>query len=287
MTVQGLYINLDRSPERRVFIEAQIRRLAPAWPYRRLAGTDGASLADRPGVKNKAELGCYLSHLNAISAAAGTRAWTHVLEDDAIISPRAASFIEAMTSQAAFGAYDVIFTNVMLQVGSEHMAIIRTLFDRVCETNPDGEVTRIREHMAFALKDMDFLLATSYLVNPRSAGALSAALRERLETRPFEPVDNAMARLCREGAFNMGCSAPFYTVPRFSQDSTIRDGITHCRLTQMVMEASLFADRSPAALFKVMEGLGGEDRMSVTSRLLTEAHRVIIARDMTVDATTA
>lgn len=283
MSLRGLYINLDRSPERRAFIEAQIGRLAPRWPYQRLVGIDGAALPDREGVRNKAELGCYLSHLGAIANAAQSGVWTHVLEDDAILSREAASFMEAVVGQPAFWTYDVIFTNVMLQVGSEHMAIVRTLFDRVCEFGPGGEVARILEHLTFALKDMDFLLATSYLVNPRSAGALAAELRRRLDAAPFEPVDNALARLCREGAFNMGCSIPFYTVPRFAQDSTIREGISHCRMTQMVMEAALFADRSPAALFTLLEGLGREDTGTITSRLLTEAHRVILARDMTVD----
>jgi GR25 family glycosyltransferase involved in LPS biosynthesis len=280
MSLKGLYINLDRSEERRVHVERQLLKLGAAHGYQRFAAIDGARLTARPGIKNPAELGCYLSHLEAIRKNRDFEGWLHVLEDDVVISRPAAAALAAFTSDAAFASYDIIFTNVMLQVSSESMGLLRTFFDNTVNVDDVGRVTGIKNFVAFSLETVHFHLATSYLINPRAIGRVADLLADDLANRPFTPVDDVLAKYCRSGELTGACSMPFYTVPRLSGESTIRGGVTHCRLSQMVMETAFYADRDVAALWRVLHNLGKDNAPSVTSALLAEANRVLIARDM-------
>ncbi|WP_299131776.1 glycosyltransferase family 25 protein [uncultured Amaricoccus sp.] len=98
-------INLDRSPDRWAFSEAQGARLA--LDLTRVAAVDGQAIPDalhaelcppgRRGVRiTKYELACYLSHLTAWEALVATGA-SHgvVFEDDIQLADDAADFLDA------------------------------------------------------------------------------------------------------------------------------------------------------------------------------------------------
>jgi GR25 family glycosyltransferase involved in LPS biosynthesis len=181
MPLRGFYINLDRSEVRRQRVEAQLQKLGPAARlYQRFSAIDGRNLPPRPDVKNPAELGCYLSHMELIKANVGFDGWLHVIEDDVVISRFARQAISSFITQPTFDKFDILFTNIMLQVSSEYLAILRTLFDEAVTTAPDGQVTAIKEFATVSLSQLDFFLATSYLIHPRAIGRTADLLARHL-----------------------------------------------------------------------------------------------------------
>lgn len=76
----GSYINLDRSPDRAAFMQAQLARLGMAWVQRHRA-VDAAEVAVPPGCPLlAAEVACFLSHLQVLQRAP-EHAHVLVLED--------------------------------------------------------------------------------------------------------------------------------------------------------------------------------------------------------------
>ncbi|PZQ52397.1 MAG: glycosyl transferase [Rhodovulum sulfidophilum] len=93
--MRRLYINLDRSPDRRDFMEAQARRLGVAME--RLAAVDGRAISEEEYARlcpegrgrrlARGELACFLSHVAAWRLIAeGDAPYGAVFEDDVYVS---------------------------------------------------------------------------------------------------------------------------------------------------------------------------------------------------------
>ena len=98
--LQTWVINLDRAPDRLERISMQLQRLG--LPFTRLPAVDARALTadqraalDEAGYRRKhgmaplpGELGCYLSHLEALRLfLAGQAEFTLILEDDVLLTP--------------------------------------------------------------------------------------------------------------------------------------------------------------------------------------------------------
>jgi GR25 family glycosyltransferase involved in LPS biosynthesis len=276
--LKGFYINLDHSRERRRSMEAQLKALGLADSYQRFAAIDGREVTVRPDVKNRAEVGCYLSHLEVIRRNAGQDGWLHVLEDDVLVSRYAPSAIAAVTATPAMDIYDIIFTNVRFWAGVGHTANVRDIFDRSVVVSPAGEVTKIKGVTTVALGTIDFFFANSYLVNPRSIDRTADLLARDLRAEPFRQVDHALARLSRQGDLVMACTMPFLSVPRFGLASTIQPpGVHHWDLALAIMDRMLYADRDVADLRQRLAALTRTAAANLTSEVIAEACRIVIA----------
>ena len=112
-------INLDRSPDRLRVMQERLARTGLHWE--RIAAVEGASLdplacaeVDIPGYRrahgkelNKAELGCYLSHIKALRRfLAGPWDYALVLEDDADFPPDFMSLMERLLQTS--GGWDIV-----------------------------------------------------------------------------------------------------------------------------------------------------------------------------------
>ena len=82
----GLYINLDRSTERRDAMEKQLDRLGLSSFYARFPAIDGASLNSPRSAIKQGENGCFQSHYRALLSARPRGKFVHMLEDDALLS---------------------------------------------------------------------------------------------------------------------------------------------------------------------------------------------------------
>lgn len=111
MRISTLLINLDRATDRLQQMDEQLQRLGMS--YRRLAAVEGATLAepiddyDETGYRirigkltNKNEIGCYLSHLNAMRTLLDSDA-SHalILEDDALLPDDIHALLEELLEQ--------------------------------------------------------------------------------------------------------------------------------------------------------------------------------------------
>jgi glycosyl transferase family 25 len=106
-------INLDRAPERLARVRAQLQQLQ--LPFTRLAAVDARALTpeqraalDEPAYRRKhgmspvpGELGCYLSHVEAMrSFLASDAAFALVLEDDVLLKPSLPAVLQGLMQHA-------------------------------------------------------------------------------------------------------------------------------------------------------------------------------------------
>ena len=111
--LQTWVINLDRAPERLARISRQLQRLA--LPFTRLPAVDAGALQDsqrawldEPAYRRKhgmtpvlGELGCYLSHVQAMQRFLASPArWALVLEDDVLLHDRLPAVLQGLMHHA-------------------------------------------------------------------------------------------------------------------------------------------------------------------------------------------
>ncbi|MFO1198677.1 MAG: glycosyltransferase family 25 protein [Burkholderiaceae bacterium] len=208
MSWHGLYINLDRAPERRRRIEAELERHGLAARYERLAATDGRTL-ETASPRSRAEVGIFRSHRAALARAADSTPATHVIEDDVLLCDLTAPAIERTVAQGGLERFDVVFLDTFVALRPGALRAWRELFERCTGGQwPIDGVGRIR------LVDLgrDYLFgATSYLVGPGGARRLLALADEELGRGPAVPFDDMIQAAARGGRLRVGCLFPFVT----------------------------------------------------------------------------
>ena len=272
----GRYINLDRSPERRLEVERQLDQLGLAARYERFPARDGRVITDRPEFASRNEVGCYRSHLEAIQRGAAPDHWLHIIEDDVVLSRYLPQVFDRLMVDDAFQGFDIIFTNVLALFSVQPTAEWRLLFDRAVTMTPDGRVTGVNSFSAVALDHIPFYLATSYVIHPRAIAKVADLLAEKFVQPQFEPVDIVIARLANAGVLKAACTLPFFSAPQLLGASTIRYGLDPTRRAHMFMEWALFADRDPARLRAVLAQLAAEKMQSPTADLIADAYRHLL-----------
>jgi hypothetical protein len=196
-SVEGVYINLDRDTARRAAIEAQLAPLALPYPVQRLAGVDGGKAGERPEGLRPGQFGCWLSHLAALESALGSDRHLHVVEDDALLSPKLRSLPELL---AALGSedWDLLYLDATLV----EIADMHRMFDWVRESREKGVVQVCKVPAQFTLYGTH-----SYVVNGARKRSVHEYLAARL--RSGYPIDNVLAQAIREGTLKAFVSAPF------------------------------------------------------------------------------
>lgn len=115
-----LYINLDRSPDRREHMEAVLSDLG--LPYERVAGIEGAKMKPDPVIIDPddyarchgrkvrpGEIGCYVSHIKAMERFLETRAdYGLIMEDDAQPMPELRILLEQILQNQNLQKWDFL-----------------------------------------------------------------------------------------------------------------------------------------------------------------------------------
>lgn len=280
MALRGFYINLDRSEERRRNAESEIVKLASLGPYQRFPAVDGRRVTGWPDVKNRAELGCYLSHLSVIRQNVGCDGWLHIIEDDVAVSRFANSALSMVSSQSNFDQFDVVFHSVTIKCNLFITQVFRKHFDMNTTLSDMGGVLAVKRFSALALGQFDFYGCVSYMINPRSIGRVAELLTQSLNTEPFKPVDKVMSTLARTGELNMSCTVPYFVVPRLESESTMQEELDLWRHSQILIKHVLFADRNVRQIRRLLSELDQKAQPSVTSNLIADAHSVMIRGDL-------
>jgi GR25 family glycosyltransferase involved in LPS biosynthesis len=200
----GLYINLDRSTERRQCLEGDIARLGLTAHYRRVPAVDGATLEPKPRL-NVGEIGCYHSHLNALAIAAQAKGVTHVLEDDTTLSPRMPAVVAAAIEGRLLDQVDIIFLDLILP----HDPALWAHYRR--QMKP-GQLS------VLSLAGCAFWAMASYVVSPRSAKRIAEVCIEEMARRP-RPIDVLVRDAVNTGRLRAVAILPFVTTLRLDQSN--------------------------------------------------------------------
>jgi GR25 family glycosyltransferase involved in LPS biosynthesis len=198
MDIAGLFINLDRSPERRAAMEAQLRSYDLADRYRRFPAIDGAD----------GQRACFQSHIGALESAAARHA-VHVLEDDALLSGYLPQVVEFAVSTGVLDRFDIVFTETLIGPDVLELRELKTLFDR----HRADETFEVRDITSTYQCGM-----TSYLVGAANRMRVLSALQAGLGSGL--PCDLLMRREARAGRLRLGCVFPFVTSFHLEFEST-------------------------------------------------------------------
>ena len=222
-TYNGLYINLDRSTDRRAAIEKRLAVLGLAQRYKRVRATDGAAL-DRTSRLSPAVVATFASHLAAIEEAAGSEVPTHIIEDDVLLSGSFVAAAQSLLQRGALDRFDIVFTEMMLPPNLEGLKKLKVHLDAAKRARGPAEL--VLQLQLLDLARLSFSGATSYFLAPRGAGKIAAILKREWESGPTLQVDNFIRREIQSRRISGACLFPFVTSfdPHSLLNSTIDPG---------------------------------------------------------------
>lgn len=219
----GLYINLDRSPDRRREIEGELEKYNLAKSYERFEAVDGAREAAPNSKLKPGETGCFLSHYRALLQAKASGKGVHLLEDDVILSDQVGPTAKLILGSRIFNQYDIIFTDTFLHPNLQELRAYRQIFDTLIpdDKNPPKTI----EFKIFNLKGRAMATTPSYFVGASSIDRVLAVFKQEIDAGLSLPLDIFMRKCVEEGRLRIGSLFPFITSVRLEHilDTTIAE----------------------------------------------------------------
>ncbi|MES1265086.1 MAG: glycosyltransferase family 25 protein [Variovorax sp.] len=219
----GFYINLDRSPDRRREIEAELAKYNLTESYARFAAVDGSkeSLANsklRPG-----ENGCFLSHYRALVQAKASGNGVHLVEDDVILSSQVGPTAKLILGSRIFDQYDILFTDTFVHPNLPELRTYKQTFDTLI---PDTDKLPEKiPYKIFSLKGRAMATTPSYFVGASAIDRVINVFRQGIDRGLTLPLDIFMRKCVEDGSLRIGCLFPFITSVRLEHilNTTIDD----------------------------------------------------------------
>lgn len=217
----GIYINLDRSQERRRDLEEQLRTYNLLSRYVRLPATDGTLLHSSRETLKPGEIGCFHSHYRALLSAQRSGLPVHILEDDVLLSEHLEGFVGKAVASKFFDNVDIIFTETYVHGNPFTLRFLKEGMDQAF--NRQGQLRPNFEIRLFGLAMLELTGTTSYLVGPSSINRVLAVLKAELDAGPRMPIDYCLRAAVDNGTLKMACTMPFLTSIRLESviESTI------------------------------------------------------------------
>ena len=234
MILEGYYINLDRSLERRAHMEQQIQNLQLDTWIQRFDAIDGRKQAPETNREIASIQGCFLSHRMLIEQS-NPESLLLVLEDDVDFSPSLPAILTAdvlthfVNSQPEV---DIIFLDCLAYLNS-----MQLLQDAAQAYMPYGKaalekstterrgvptVNIIDAHQNYAVA------AAAYIVTPHGKQRLKPAFAQLPSTHAVA-IDHFYAGLIQSGQLHARIFLPYLATPSvsLSQVSTLTDDARH------------------------------------------------------------
>jgi len=213
MSYQGYYINLDRNPERKHAIEAELRKYNVAERYRRFPAVDGQSCGVKNSTLTASETGCFLSHTKLLEQNRTQPAHLHAMEDDVLFSRYACEMLEATITGEFFDGFDLVYTDVFVPIDVESIAAYKKMYDESLRIDNLGRRS-FGNFQVLDLAERNFASSSSFLVNRNSVSKLCDLCRQHLESGLTLPIDLLLRNLVLEGKLRAACIFPFVTSVR-------------------------------------------------------------------------
>jgi Glycosyltransferase family 25 (LPS biosynthesis protein) len=250
-TYRGLFINLDRSADRRERMQAQLEKFNLQDRYSRFPAVDARTLT-KTGSISVGEYACFQSHYLALEKAKSAHATVHILEDDVELVPQLEIFVSSLEARGAFDRFDIIFTDV----GVPYEVWLLRKYKKLFETFLAGQPPKLT--VLDFNKDYRWGFQ-SYLVPARSLDNVLSVLRRGLYAGPDMPIDIFVRQAARAGRLRLGCIFPFITTIQISDvgRTTITDRGEETELSREIVSLlsySFFVGRNlgnlPASLLE-------------------------------------
>jgi GR25 family glycosyltransferase involved in LPS biosynthesis len=210
MPYRGIYINLDRCPERRRAMESEFARFNLAPRYGRLRAADGNQAGLASPLKNPGEIGCFLSHAKAVQENLDAGQNLHVIEDDTVFANCAAQTLDWAIASGELDAFDILYTDIAMPLANDSYRMFKSLFDEAVTRDAAGTIGSVK-FRALDLKEIAFLTTSSYLVNKHSLRKLNRLYEDEIAENIRLPIDLFFRNQAQVGALKIGCLFPFVT----------------------------------------------------------------------------
>jgi len=226
MSLDGHYINLDRSVARRTHIEKQIRALGIESMIRRFAAVDGETVGPFDTALNNRTWACRQSHEKIIDGG-DAESSTIILEDDVEISQ---AFPDIVTDEAMQKfmedepTTDIVFLECGFTWRSLPLLLAKADSRMTWRSSPSGKDDSGR----YNLSSVDILdargiyawSAAAYIVTPAGKRTLRG-LFSTLRDQPDVPIDVLYKHWMDTGELEGKILIPFLATPHSEISSTI------------------------------------------------------------------
>ena len=201
----GLYINLDRSTDRRRAVEDQLAKFDLSDRYARFAAIDAKDVAPssalRPG-----EVACFHSHYQALMKGGDRGLPVHILEDDVLLSKYLDEAARKIVDSNFFDQFDIVFTDTFVHTNVMQLASYKRAFDHALAGGKDA-----MKFIVIDLATRQMACMASYFVAAKSIEKVLKVFGDELARGPTMPVDFCLRLAAQEGRLRVGCWFPFVT----------------------------------------------------------------------------
>jgi GR25 family glycosyltransferase involved in LPS biosynthesis len=221
----GCYINLDRSPERAAWMEAQLSRLGLDW-VRRLPAVDGRQLTVPQGCPLlPGALACFHSHVLALEQAP-PGAHVLVLEDDTELCDQFAEYLHQLV-RAPIQAFDVVHLECQPNYSIAHLSELWRVASRRLAASTTAPLEQRGQGMELLEARAVYHWSNSaYLVTPAGRARILERRKAWLADGPKQPLDRSTEQAFATQALRGAVTVPFLATTglRWHGDSTIGNG---------------------------------------------------------------
>jgi GR25 family glycosyltransferase involved in LPS biosynthesis len=280
----GLYINLDRSPERRAAFEKQLSELGLQSRYGRFPSVDGRQIDTSRTQLRPGEVGLFLSHCRALESARNRGSCVHVLEDDALLSEHVVPVVSDAVATDVFQQYDLLFTDMMIHCHIAFLKSVKSEFDQIA---PRPRPLRFNQLRLIDLSQVFYAGSQSYVVGARSIDKVISVYREEIAKGPTIPVDIFLQQQVLSGRLRAACLFPFIT--SFRLEDVMTSTIEHetdasSQASEMVMAVLrylFFVNADLAHAQRVLDAATRPNRKPADERhaLITQATEFVLSDD--------
>jgi hypothetical protein len=201
----GYFINLDRSVDRRDSINVQIANRGLSGVYERFSAIDGTTIRSGGGGLGPGAIGCFFSHHKIISGAQPADGFLHIIEDDVVLSGYLKPLLDSSVANGILDRFDLIYLDATMPVGGWITQRLRATYAK------QASLTTLKFNL-LNLRELPFLSASSYLVNPRSLSKIGRLLEGEMRGGvPSRPIDVVYLNLVHAGQLEAALFFPFVT----------------------------------------------------------------------------
>ena len=201
---RGIFINLDRSVDRRTRMEARLRECNLQARYSRFPAVDAQTIAGVMDITKAGDLACFRSHYFALADAIQFRQTIYIMEDDAAFVPQLEQTICSLDVDGRLNPFDIVFTDTAVSLSVANLRKYQQLFDAYQRSQkPELSLLEFNEMYRWG--------TSSYLVPAPAIEKVLSVLRAGLDAGNQLPFDLFIRNQAQQGRLRLGCLFPFMT----------------------------------------------------------------------------
>jgi hypothetical protein len=201
---RGIFINLDRSVDRRTRMQARLNKFNLQGRYSRFPAVDGQTIGGGKDLAKAGDFANFQSHYLALVGLSQYHQTIHIMEDDADFIPQLEQTICSLDAAGRLAPFDIVFTETAVGLNVANLRKYKRLFDAYqCSQNPELSLLEFNEDYLWG--------ASSYLVPAAAVKKVVSVLHAGIEQGNDLPIDLFIRNEAHRGRLRLGCIFPFIT----------------------------------------------------------------------------